>query len=245
MKLYERGATIGQTIAFLVASPWNSFSLTIILIALIGFGWTAVFTLLSMVIAVIAGMLFHSFERAGTLPGNPNQIDLPHDFRFWREARAGLKTVKFDGAFFRDVMKDGVSGSKMVLRWIFFGVVLAGMVRAFVSTEDFQTYFGASLAGLGATMLVATIIEICSEGSSPIAADRRTSATDADASRSGCHHAAIRGRAVLGHQRSGITQVFSSSRGRICHSRIARRSHDHGCRNSKTLQSAIRSPAIE
>lgn len=171
MKLYERGATIGQTIAFLVASPWNSLSLTIILIALIGFGWTAVFTLLSMVIAVIAGMLFHSFERAGTLPGNPNQIDLPHDFRFWREARAGLKTVKFGGDFFKNVMKDGVSGSKMVLRWIFFGVVLAGLVRAFVSTEDFQTYFGASLAGLGATMLVATVIEICSEGSSPIAAD--------------------------------------------------------------------------
>ena len=39
-KLYERGASIGQVIAFLVASPWNSFSLTLILIALIGFWWT-------------------------------------------------------------------------------------------------------------------------------------------------------------------------------------------------------------
>ena len=36
MKLYERGATIGQTTAFLLASPWNSLSLTIILVALIG-----------------------------------------------------------------------------------------------------------------------------------------------------------------------------------------------------------------
>ena len=30
---YERGATIGQVMAFLIASPWNSFSLTLILIA--------------------------------------------------------------------------------------------------------------------------------------------------------------------------------------------------------------------
>ncbi|NIT57757.1 MAG: ATPase, partial [Aliifodinibius sp.] len=30
-KLYERGATLGQTMAFLIASPWNSISLTLIL----------------------------------------------------------------------------------------------------------------------------------------------------------------------------------------------------------------------
>ena len=35
-KLYERGASNGQTIAFLVATPWNSLSVTFILIALIG-----------------------------------------------------------------------------------------------------------------------------------------------------------------------------------------------------------------
>jgi hypothetical protein len=32
MKLYERGASLGQTMAFLIASPWNSISLTIILV---------------------------------------------------------------------------------------------------------------------------------------------------------------------------------------------------------------------
>src|SRR5690606_30324283 len=34
-KLYERGASIAQVMTFLIASPWNSFSLTIILIALV------------------------------------------------------------------------------------------------------------------------------------------------------------------------------------------------------------------
>ncbi|KZY86225.1 hypothetical protein A3743_17265 [Oleiphilus sp. HI0072] len=37
--------------------------------------------------------------------------------------------------------------------------------------EDFQNYFGPTLLGLGATLIAATIIEVCSEGSTPIAAD--------------------------------------------------------------------------
>ena len=37
VKLYERGASAGQIITFLLSSPWNSFSLTLILIGLIGF----------------------------------------------------------------------------------------------------------------------------------------------------------------------------------------------------------------
>ena len=53
MKLYERGASLGQVMAFLIASPWNSFSLTLILWALIGLKWTIAFLVLSMVIAII------------------------------------------------------------------------------------------------------------------------------------------------------------------------------------------------
>ena len=43
-KLYECDANIGQVIVFLIASPWNSFSLTLILIAFIGLPWTLAFT---------------------------------------------------------------------------------------------------------------------------------------------------------------------------------------------------------
>ena len=35
----------------------------------------------------------------------------------------------------------------------------------------FQEYFGPSLLGLGATLVSTTIIEVCSEGSTPLAAD--------------------------------------------------------------------------
>jgi uncharacterized membrane protein YraQ (UPF0718 family) len=65
----------------------------------------------------------------------------------------------------------GLTDSRMILRWIFFGVVLASLVRALVPTDSFATYFGPSLLGLALTLVATTLIEVCTEGSSPIAAD--------------------------------------------------------------------------
>ncbi len=170
-KLYERGASAGQVMAFLVSSPWNSFSLTLILIALIGLPWTLGFIVFSMVIAFITGLLFDLCVRRGVLPQNPQQVDLPENFHFWSAARAGLKETEFSGAFIYDALKSGLKESKMVVRWILFGVLLASLVRAFVPPEAFATYFGPTLMGLVVTIGVATILEVCSEGSTPIAAD--------------------------------------------------------------------------
>lgn len=175
-KLYERGISAGQLIAFLVASPWNSFSLTLILFALIGLKWTLVFIGLSMMVAVIAGLLFEYFVGRGTLPKNPYTSDLPADFKFWRAAKQGLRSIRLNKQFFATLVVDGVAGSKMVLRWIFFGILLASLVRTFMDAATFQTWFGPSLMGLTLTIVAATIIEVCSEGSTPIAADLVTRA---------------------------------------------------------------------
>ncbi|WP_417450034.1 permease [Kordiimonas sp.] len=175
-KLYERGASYGQVVAFLVASPWNSFSLTLVLVALIGLKWTIAFIVFSMAIALITGFVFDALERRGMIAPNPNSADLPQDFHFWREAKAGMASVRWDGAFLVDVAKRGVSESRMVLRWILFGIVLAVLVRAFMTGDMFADYFGPTLLGLLATIGAATIIEVCSEGSTPLAADLITRA---------------------------------------------------------------------
>jgi uncharacterized membrane protein YraQ (UPF0718 family) len=175
-KLYERGASIGQVMAFLIASPWNSFSLTLILIALIGLPWTLAFIGLSMLIAVISGLIFDGLVKRQVLPDNPTKVDIPEDFHFFSEAKQRLAATEFTTGFFRTMLIAGVKDSRMVLRWMLFGVLLAGLVRAFISPDQFSTYFGATLAGLGLTILIATIIEVCSEGATPIAADLLTRA---------------------------------------------------------------------
>ena len=170
-KLYERGASLGQVIAFLVASPWNSFSLTLVLIALVGLSWTAAFIGMSMAIALVSGLAFDALVTRKVLPANPQQIELDENFRFWPEARTRFEGVSITPSFLLETLTDGVKESRMVVRWILFGVLLASLVRAFVNPELFESFFGPTLVGLSLTILAATILEVCSEGSTPIAAD--------------------------------------------------------------------------
>ncbi len=171
MKLYERGASIGQVMAFLLASPWNSFSLTLILFGLIGVGWTLLFILLSFVIGIITGLIFDALVRRGTLLDNPHRALLGEERPLgpmWVEFRRSI-TYSWGGT--GRLFKDGVEGSRVVIRWTFFGLLLAALIRATVPEDAFATWFGATFAGLWLTLLVATVIEVCSEGATPIAAD--------------------------------------------------------------------------
>lgn len=176
MGLYKRGASLGQTVAFLIASPWNSFSLTLILAALIGWKWMSLFILLSMVIALVTGWIIDRLVKRGSLPANSNSITLPHDYRIGESIAQVFRSLKPGVANYRDLMLEGVSGSKMVLRWIFFGFVLTAAIQSFVPAEWFKHVFGPTTAGLFLTLLATTLLEVCSEGSSPIAADLLTRA---------------------------------------------------------------------
>ena len=175
-KLYERGATAGQLMAFLIASPWNSLSLTVILISLIGWGWTLAFIALSAVVALVTGVVVEALVDRGRLPANPNRLPLPEGFSFWREARAGWAGVRLTPAYIWDTLYGGAVDSKMILRWLFVGVLIAAALRTFIEADHYAHFFGPTLLGLGVTLLAATVIEVCSEGSAPIAADILTRA---------------------------------------------------------------------
>lgn len=173
MKLYERGASTGQVMAFLIASPWNSFSLTFILWSLIGLKWTIVFVLLSLVVAVISGMIFNYLENCNIIPANPYTVPpsslVPISFRKALSPLFSKKSFSLKGAL--TSLKEGYKESTMVLRWLFLGIILGALLRSFVSAEQLSTYFGPTLIGLALTLVAATLIEVCSEGSVPIATD--------------------------------------------------------------------------
>ena len=171
MKLYERGASIGQIMAFLLASPWNSLSLTLILFGLIGVGWTLLFILLSLVIGIVSGLIFDALVSRGTLPDNPWREQLGEERpmgEMWGEMR---QSMRFSASGTGELLKDGFIGSRVVIRWSLFGLILASLIRALMPEESFATWFGATMGGLWLTLLATTVIEVCSEGSTPIAAD--------------------------------------------------------------------------
>ena len=171
MGLYRKGASLGQVMAFLIASPWNSFTLTLILIALIGLPFTLLFIVCSMIIAWISGLFFDYLVKKGALPSNPATAEVDADFKLWPAVKSQMSAKHFTPSSLFTMFWQGLKESKMVVRWVLFGVVLLALIRAFVEPEQFGVWFGASISGLFLTLLATTVIEVCSEGSSPIAAD--------------------------------------------------------------------------
>jgi uncharacterized membrane protein YraQ (UPF0718 family) len=170
-KLYERGASAGQVITFLLSSPWNSFSLTLVLIGLIGWFWTFSFIFLSMLIAIITGLIFDVLVSKKVLPPNHNTIQQTKNFHFWKEAKYSFRSTNFNFIFFKEVFLIGIKESRMVLRWLLFGISLAALLRVIFNPDTFQNYFGPTVIGLFISVFVATVMEVCSEGTTPIAAD--------------------------------------------------------------------------
>lgn len=175
-KLYERGASLAQIITFLIASPWNSFSLTLILVSLIGLKWTLLYVLFSALVALSAGWAVMMLVRRGNLLHRSYTVGLPNTFRIWPDMKARLSGFRPGPGFMVQVLRDGWREGQMVLRWIVFGTVLAALIRAGVPDDTFANWFGPTLAGLALTLLAATVIEVCSEGSASIAADLVTRA---------------------------------------------------------------------
>ena len=57
----------------------------------------------------------------------------------------------------------------MVFWWLLIGMIMASVARAFIPSDIFIQYMGPTTIGIIVTLFFATIIEVCSEGSSPLA----------------------------------------------------------------------------
>ncbi len=170
-KLYERGASLPQVMAFLIASPWNSLSLTIILIALIGLKWTLLYVAASALIAIITGMIYIKLISSGTLPPNPHAAPTLDGFSIAQDAGERMRGFRLSAQFFKDIAKGGWTEGRMLIRWLLLGVILASLIRTFVPPDMFADWFGPTMFGLVMTLIATTIIEVCSEGSAPIASE--------------------------------------------------------------------------
>jgi uncharacterized membrane protein YraQ (UPF0718 family) len=170
-KLYKQGASLGQLFAFLITSPWNSFSMMLILASLTSWRWTLLFLALSAFIGFVTGLLINGLVKLGWLPDNHPKHD-SNDNEQSEDAHFNISNA----SHWPKALWQGLQESTMVLRWLFLGLVMASIIQTFVSTTVFTQWFGPTLAGLGLTLVAATIIEVCSEGSIPIAADLLTRA---------------------------------------------------------------------
>jgi uncharacterized membrane protein YraQ (UPF0718 family) len=172
MELHKKGASGPAVIAFLLASPWASMPITILLISF--FGWKAFVIIFSaLLIALNTGFIFQIFEKKGWIESNRHSVNVPEGFSVRKDVARRFRGYRLSPAQlakdFRGILSGANSLLDMVAWWVILGAILASVTGAFVPQKIFHDYFGPTLTGLLVTLVFATILEVCSECTSPLA----------------------------------------------------------------------------
>ncbi len=172
IELHKKGASNPAVIAFLLASPWANLPLTVMLIAF--FGLKALYIILAaIIIAIITGLIYQVLESKGLIEVNKNIKVVNEDFSIVKDLKNRFSSYKVSFSQFKDDFKGVYSGAvslgNMILWWILIGLGLASLVGAYIPQNIFQNYMGPTVLGMLVTLIVATILEVCSEGTAPLA----------------------------------------------------------------------------
>jgi len=172
VQLHKKGASNPAVVSFLLASPWANFTLTVMLVGFFGLKGILII-LCAIVVAVNTGIIFLYLEKKGLIEKNDNSIEVGDDFSVVQDWLSRVRNYKFT---FDNIAKDlkgvtsgGITLSNMVLWWIILGMSVASLAGAYIPTHFFHRFMGPDLFGLIVTLGLATVIEVCSEGSSPLA----------------------------------------------------------------------------
>ena len=173
IELHKKGASNPSVVTFLLASPWANLPITIMLMAFFGMAKALYIILSALIIAIITGLIYQVLESKGLIETNKNTKKLGEDFSILIDLKKRASEYKISRQQLLMDLKGVYSGmtmlSNMVLWWILVGMGLAGLIGSYVPQVIFQKYMGPTFLGMFATLALATIMEVCSEGTAPLA----------------------------------------------------------------------------
>ncbi|MBI2095634.1 MAG: permease [Candidatus Omnitrophica bacterium] len=172
MQLHKKGASTPVVIGFLLASPWANLPITFILFGF--FGLKALFIVGGALgVAFLTGVVFQFLEKKGLIESNPKTLEVPAGFSIAGDIRKRFRETRFSTAGTladgRAVLRGAWSLADMTLWWLLIGIGISGLAAAFIPPEFFRRAMGPTFAGLLVTLLFAAILEVCSEGTAPVA----------------------------------------------------------------------------
>ncbi|MCM8782382.1 MAG: permease [Candidatus Omnitrophica bacterium] len=171
IELHKKGASNPAVVSFLLASPWANFAVTMMLLSL--FGLKGLFIVLAaLIVAINTGFIFMFLEKKGLIEKNKNVVEVAKDFFIFKDFKTRVKNYRFNLTRLisgtKGVVKGMVELADMVLWWIILGMFIASIASAYIPGHFFHKFMGRTLLGLLVTLGIATLIEVCSEGSSPL-----------------------------------------------------------------------------
>lgn len=173
VEIYKKGASTAAVIAFLLAAPWLNLPLILLMYGLFG---SKVFILVlgATITAIWTGLIFQILESKGWIekglsPSNSSD-EKETVLRDWLRS---FQNVSFNPQFVKNkviaVFKSAFMLSEMIVLWVAVGVLIASATGAFIPHEYIGKYFGPDWMGLLRTLGLATVVEVCSEGTAPVA----------------------------------------------------------------------------
>lgn len=172
IQLYKKGASTPVVIAFLLASPWANLPITFILFGFFGVkAWFIVCG--ALLVAFLTGVIFQWLEKKGLIESNRTTLEVAEGFSIAGDFQKRFHGYRFSAAGLaqdtRAVLRGAWALADMTLWWLLIGIGISGLAAAFVPTELFRRTMGPTFPGLLATLLLATVMEVCSEGTAPVA----------------------------------------------------------------------------
>ena len=169
MELHKKGASGPAVISFLLASPWANLPVTFLLIGFFGLkALLIIFT--ALLIAILTGLLFQALDHQELIEKNRHTFHPGKDFSLRHDLIQRFRDYRFDFVKeLKGISKGAFELFEMVAGWLLVGMVLAALSSAFVPPALFKQFLGPSFPGLLWTMLLATVLEVCSEGTAPFA----------------------------------------------------------------------------
>ena len=173
MQLYKKGASIPAVIVLLTASPWANFPMTILLWTFFG-KLGLLLIILAIIVALLTGFIYQALAKAQLLDHNPYSSSSDLDsFSIVADLKERLTHYSWNRSTLtndlRAVIKGSIAISDMIIWWFVIAFVMASFLGYYIPASIFQTYLSSSVMGLANTLGIATIIEVCSEGSSVLA----------------------------------------------------------------------------
>ena len=172
IELFRKGASVPAVVTFLLASPWASLSLTLLLVSLMGSAGLLI-VILALVVAVVTGLIFQRLERRGMLDRNPHQVPVVEGFSIWQDLGRRFRQRRWT----RDEWIEDLRGvgrgawglAHMVVFWVAMGFTLSAVLGTVVPHGWWHRWVGPNALGLLITLGIATAVEVCSEGTAPLA----------------------------------------------------------------------------
>lgn len=167
MSLRREGASKGATTSFLIATPQTGVDSIMATFSLMGLPFAIIRPIAALVTALFGGQWVNLVE--GNAEANTSENSAQCKDNGCCQTKQPEQPRTFFGRLIEALRYAFVDMMQDIGKWLFVGLVVAGLITVFVPDSVFQVFRGNSLASMLLVLCIAVPMYLCATGSIPIA----------------------------------------------------------------------------